>query len=153
MSPINVWGPSTWKLFHVIIENVKEEHFHNIYKDLFFFIKQICLYLPCPECSVDATLFWNNINLSHLKTKEDMKRVLYIFHNHVNKKTRKSLYSFSNMNQYKQYNIVNVFNHFITVYNTNGNMKLMADSLQRKLLVNKLSIWIKKNHIYYNIPR
>ena len=50
------------------------------------------------------------------------------------------------MNAYQNLNIVNVFNNFVAVYNTKGNMKLLAESFQRVLIVKDLKRWLMNNH-------
>jgi hypothetical protein len=86
MSPPEVWGPPIWTLFHTLIERINEKYYHLIYQQLFNIIKQICNYLPCPECSTDATIFLSKIKIQNLNTKSNFKNMMYLFHNYVNKK-------------------------------------------------------------------
>jgi len=71
--------------------------------------------------------------------------MVYIFHNYVNAKKRKRLYNYSDLGVYKNYNIVNVFNRFISVYHTRGNMKLLAESFQRQNIIKNIRAWFIKN--------
>jgi hypothetical protein len=145
MSPPEVWGPPIWTLFHVLAEKINEHAYPFFMSQLFQVIKMICSALPCPECTQDATIFLSKIKLQDLKTKNDFKNMIYIFHNHVNVKKRKHLYNYSNLEIYKKYNIIHVFNRFISVYHTRGNMNLLAESFRRQLIVKNVKNWFSNN--------
>ena len=145
MSPPEVWGPPIWTLFHVLAEKINERAYPFYAGQLFSVIKNICSALPCPECTNDASIFLRKIKIQDLKTKTDFKNMVYIFHNYVNAKKRKRLYNYSDLGVYKNYNIVNVFNRFISVYHTRGNMKLLAESFQRQNIIKNIRAWFIKN--------
>ena len=145
MSPPEVWGPPIWTLFHVLAEKINERAYPFYAGQLFSVIKNICSALPCPECTSDASIFLGKIKIQDLKTKNDFKNMVYLFHNYVNAKKRKRLYNYSSLDIYKNYNIVNVFNRFISVYHTRGNMKLLAESFQRQNIIKNLRAWFSKN--------
>ena len=151
MSPPEVWGPSIWRLFHTLAENINDNVYKYIYPQLFFQIQRICKFLPCPECSKDASIFLAKVKLSDLKTKTDFINILYLFHNYVNAKKKKPLFNYSNINIYKNYRIIYVVNNFIAVYNTKGNMKLIAESFQRQFIIKDFKNWII-NNIKFFIP-
>jgi len=145
MSPPEVWGPAVWRLFHMLSEKISDEAYHHIGGQLFYFISKICKFLPCPECSADASRFLAKIKMSNLKTKLDLKNTMYLFHNYVNIKKRKSLFNYGNINLYKNYRIMPIINNFFIHYNTKGNMKLLSDSFQRQFVVNQFKTWIMTN--------
>jgi len=145
MPPIELWGPATWTLFHVLAEKVNEHMYPRIAGQLFDVIKRICSGLPCPECAQDATIFLAKIKVHELKTKMDFKNMIYVFHNYVNTKKRKPLFKYINLEVYKTYNIVYVFNKFISFYHTKGNMRLLAESFQRQLIVKNVREWFTRN--------
>ena len=151
MPPIELWGPATWTLFHVLAEKVNEHMYPRIAGQLFDVIKRICSALPCPECAQDATIFLAKIKVHELKTKVDFKNMIYMFHNYVNSKKRKPLFKYINLEVYKRYNIVSVFNRFISFYHTKGNMRLLAESFQRQLIVRNVREWFSRN-IFFFIP-
>ena len=148
MSPPEVWGPPVWALLHTMAEKMNESHVqHQVIKgDLFKFIKNICAFLPCPECSKDATLFLNRVKPSDIQTKQQLINMLYIFHNHVNMKKRRGLFNHENLYKYKTQNIISVLNNFAIAYNIKGNMKLMSDSFQRKRILSDFKNWILTNN-------
>jgi hypothetical protein len=149
MSPPEVWGPPIWTLFHVLAEKINEHMYPFYAGQLFNIVKQICSALPCPECTNDATIVLSKIKIQDLKTKEDFKKMIYIFHNYVNAKKRKPLYNYSSLEVYQKYNIINVFNRFISVYHTRGNMKLLAESFQRQNIIKHIKEWFSKNIIAF----
>ena len=132
MSPPEVWGPAIWTLFHVLTEKINDTAYNQISPQLFHFIVRICKFLPCPDCSTDASNFLAKIKLSDYKNKTDFKNLFYLFHNRVNAKKRKPLFNYGNINIYKNYNIIPVVNNFINNYQTKGNMKLLSESFQRQ---------------------
>ena len=145
MSPPEVWGPAVWRLFHVLSEKISDEAYHHIGGQLFYFISKICKFLPCPECSADATRFLAKIKMSNLKTKLDLKNTIYMFHNYVNMKKRKPLFNYGNINLYKNYRIMPIINNFFIHYNTKGNMKLLSESFQRQFIINQFKTWVMTN--------
>jgi hypothetical protein len=149
MSPPEVWGPPIWTFFHTLAEKVNEEYFLTIRSSLFFYIKRICNFLPCPDCSQHANRFLAKVDITKIKNKLDFKNMLYVFHNTVNKRKRKPLFSYVNIERYKNYNVGSTFNHFVSVYHTKGNMNLIAESFQRNLLVKDLKGWLISNHKYF----
>ena len=141
----NVWGPPTWILFHTLIAKLTDDGFNTIGLQLFNYIKRICNNLPCPDCAQHATQFLSRVNMATIKTKEDLRNTMYIFHNMVNKRKNKPMYHVNDLEKYKSNNSVEKYNHFITHFKTKGNMKLLADSFQRKLLVNDFKKWLMTN--------
>jgi len=153
MSPPEVWGPAVWTLFHTLTEKVNEHAYPFIKHQLFGQIRRICGFLPCPECSADATNFLVKININDLKTKVDFRNTFYLFHNMVNAKKRKPLFNYSNISSYNSYNIVHVVNNFISKYNTKGNMKLIAESFQRKIVLGEFKSWFIKTILAFTPPQ
>ena len=61
---------------------------------------------------------------------------MFIFHNAVNRRKNKSTFKIDDVaSTYANNNPVVAFNNFVRVYHTRGNMKLLADSFQRKIIV------------------
>jgi hypothetical protein len=72
--------------------------------------------------------------------------MLYVFHNSVNKRKNKPLFDYIQISKYKRKNVYSTFNHFESVYHTKGNMNLIAESFQRKILISELKTWLIKNY-------
>jgi hypothetical protein len=145
-----IWGPPIWTLFHTLAEKIKESEFNKLIPDLFGLIKRICGFLPCPDCSQHATHFLGKISLSQIQNKTDFKNMLYLFHNMVNARKKKPLFNYANIHNYNNIPITPAFNNFIAVYKTKGNMKLLAESFQRKLIIQDLRQWLTANINSFN---
>ena len=72
-------------------------------------------------------------------------KVLYVLHNHVNKRKNKLLFKLEGLSLYDNKNIIQVYNQFIMVYNTRGNMKLLTDTFQRQMLTTEFKKWLMTN--------
>lgn len=152
MSPKD-WGPAIWYFFHCLVENIKDDSFHVIGIKCFQLIRQICKILPCQTCSNHASYFLNTIKLSQIKSKNDLKSIIYIFHNYVNKKNNKPLFHIYDLDMYKNTNLINAYNNFVSVYQTKGNMKLMADSFARNNILKVVKQFITTNANYFTLIR
>jgi len=141
MSPPEVWGPAVWILFHTLIEKMNPDVYPYVIRSMFGAIVRICRFLPCPDCSRDASNFLAKINLKDYKTKDEFKNMMYLFHNWVNAKKRKPLFNYAKINMYANLHLPLVINNFIAKYNTKGNMKLLAESFQRSLVVKDFINW------------
>ena len=141
----SVWGPPTWILFHTLTEKLSDEGFNNVGLSLFNYIKRICNNLPCPDCAQHATQFLSKVNISNIKSKTDLKNLIYIFHNMVNKRKNKPMYNVNDLEKYKNINTIEKYNNFVAHFKTKGNMKLLADSFQRRILLNDFKKWMMFN--------
>jgi hypothetical protein len=144
MPPPEVWGPAVWTLFHTLAEKINVNAYPAVFPSLFNMIIKISKFLPCPECSNDASIFLAKVKVSELKTKESLKAMLCIFHNTVNAKKRKPIFSYSNIGVYGKYNLIRVINNFISQYQTKGNMKLLTESFQRQFIIKDFKNWFLK---------
>jgi len=144
MSP-NQWGPPTWIFMHTLAEKVKEDHFHIIGPQIIANLMQICFNLPCPDCADHSREFWSKVNVRNLKSKTDLKNLLYVFHNCVNKRKNNRPLKYENLNLYSSKSLVDTFNQFARNFNTKGNMKLLTESFHRGRLLTSLKGWLIAN--------
>jgi hypothetical protein len=145
MSPKH-WGPPIWALFHTMAEKIKEENYTEMYPQIFNWIKQICLNLPCPDCANHASQFLKRVDLKTIRTKAELKMMLFVFHNMVNNKKGYAIYKAEDLDKYREYRLPAVFQIFATSYNMRlGNLKLMSDSMARRQTIIGLSQWFKTN--------
>ena len=140
-----VWGPPIWALFHTLAEKIKEEEFNQVFPPLFHYIKRISAYLPCPECAGHATQYFSKIKPTQITNKKDFKNMLYIFHNMVNVRKKKPLFNYADTEKYKNNNIGELYNRFINVYNTKGNMQMLNESFQRQFVIKDFKKWLINN--------
>lgn len=140
------WGPPIWTLLHTLAEKIHEDKYAEFGPQLLGHIRRICRYLPCPDCSDHATAFLAKLKPNGLKRKIDLINVLYIMHNVVNKRKNKLMFVPDVLEQYKTKNIIQVYNHFATVYKTKGNMRLLTDTFQRQIIVRDFKRWLLTNN-------
>jgi hypothetical protein len=145
MPPPHIWGPPTWTFIHTLVEKINEDDFNKLFPQLFNKIKQICSFLPCPECSMHAKMNLGKIKTHEIKTKTDLINMMYLFHNMVNVMKKKGLYNYADMSKYKNINIAVAFNNFVNVYHTKGDMKQLSETFQRQLVINDLRKWLLHN--------
>lgn len=144
------WGPPIWTLFHTLTEKINEESYSNIGLELFGFIKQICNYLPCPECAGHATRFLSGVKLETVSTKEGLRKIIFVLHQNVNMRKMKKSFAYDDLVTYKSRNIINVVNNFINCFkSTTGNMKLLTEGFQRQIIIKNFRKWFLKNFKYF----
>jgi hypothetical protein len=140
-----IWGPPIWNFYHGLVANINEESYSKYGYEMFSFIKQMSAFLPCPECSQHATEFLSKVRQNHINTKKDLIKIIYLFHNSVNVRKNKPVFDFNNLNKYENANIAQLFNNFILYYNTKGNMRLLTESMHRRMVIQKFSGWLYTN--------
>jgi len=152
MPPPSEWGPLTWNMIHALAANVKPQFFPQIYGPLIQLIISICSHLPCPDCTRDAMSFWaKHVNIQNIKTKDDLNQVLFVFHNHVNRRTNRPIANPSILEKYKTMNIINVFVHFASKFHTDGNMKLISDAFHRRRFIVNMRKWILTHLNFFSV--
>ncbi len=147
-----VWGEPTWFFLHAIAHKVKDESFNKIRVDLLKNIYTVCCNLPCPTCSQHAKQYLDSINFNAIATKEQLKLMLFTFHNSVN--TRKSMPMFPVEKLDEKYSMAitsKIFNNFIVHFNdTYRSPGMIADDLYRKQISKGLIEWFRNNSMYFD---
>lgn len=119
------WGNITWYLFHGLAEKIKENKFLENKNLLIKILKSVCENLPCPECSQHATRMLNDINFENIKSREEFKKFIFKFHNIVNMKLNKKLFTEEELIKYKSINMSIIFNNFFKIYSINNRSEKM----------------------------
>ena len=144
------WGEPTWILFHTLAEKVNENTFSQIRIELLNTIYSICANLPCPDCAEHATAYLNGINFKTIQTKEQLKYMLYSFHNTVNAKKGVELFPIANLDKYAQMNLINVIYTFIPFLQDKSNsIRMIANDFHRTRMVSQLKIWFNTYISYF----
>jgi len=144
--PKMIWGKPTWTLLHCLAEKVKADEFIKLRDQLMQQIYVICTNLPCPYCANHAKIYLNKINFKTINSKDELKYMLYLFHNTVNKDKNYELANESILNIYAQHSIIPVFNEFIRHFSDkNKGNKLIAGSLFRHGITMNLRKWFNEN--------
>jgi len=148
---IDDWGPATWYLMHTLAEKVKEDEFTKIKNDFIDIILNICSSLPCPECAEHARNIMKNLNKNKIVTKENLKIMLFTFHNNVNKRLRKPLYTNELLDaKYKSANTQKIVINFINTWKIpNPNPKLITHNFHKNKTLNKFIEWWRINNTFF----
>ena len=143
------WGPPIWTLFHTIIEHASEEEFAQVGQNLYNYISRICYLLPCPECQTHAKKYLSNQRVD-TTSKTILREFVHKFHNMVNRHKKRDEPPITILLQYKDKNLAEVYNNFTTVFSSRGNIRMLADTMQRNMLMREFKGWLLVNkHIFY----
>lgn len=144
------WGEATWMFFHTLAEKIKDEHYDEEKENILTKIKTICSLLPCPDCRQHARIYMSKISIRHVSTKNSLKKMLFDFHNNVNKRTRKTVQKIEYLEIYENKNFKNVFIEFIREFSKPVmNMRFMNDNLKRNIEMKNIISYIE--NVYFKI--
>jgi hypothetical protein len=146
------WGAPTWFLFHTLAEKIKTEAFSFLKTELLNMIYLICVNLPCPDCAAHAKGYLNGINFNTIQTKEDLKKMLFVFHNSVNEMKKFPIFSYENLtDKYKRAITNNMVSNFTSRFRAKtNNMKLLSSELQRTNVIQKFTTWFSARSQYFD---
>ena len=147
-----IWGNATWTFMHTLVHKIKPEYFNKLIGDILALIVRICNTLPCPICKQHAVHYINNVNFKTIKTQEDLKDMLFHFHNNVNSKKNMALFPRSQLDsKYEVSNLIQSINYFVANYRLRAfNMQTIANKAQRDSLIQHVKDWYNKNSQYFN---
>jgi hypothetical protein len=140
------WGGITWVFLHTLSYKVHPEHYQQIKVMLWSHIKQLCSNLPCPDCATHASQYLKNIAVP--ETKERLIRVLVDFHNVVNQKLSKPLFSIQDMDKYNTVNLTIAFYACKRVISVQPyNPRLMMNKIITQNTLNKFQVWLQQQRM------
>jgi hypothetical protein len=147
------WGAPTWTYLHTMAEKVKESSFPAIRKEMYRVIYMICTNLPCSMCSNHAKEYLNKINVQSIQTKQDLKNMLFVFHNEVNKRKGFAIFPNSNLDdKYSTGNYRAIANNFMIFYQEKSrNKHFIADEMYRQRVVSQVKQWIIENIEHFDL--
>ena len=150
--PRNLWGPAIWYMLHTTAEKIKEESFSILKNDLFSHIISICSNLPCPNCSMHATTYLKKVDFSKINTKEDLKRMLFLFHNDVNKRLGKEEFTYSELNgKYSRGDYSKILNVFFKYFeDKHRTVHMLSNDMFTQRVSRKIRQWILNNRQHFD---
>jgi secreted Zn-dependent insulinase-like peptidase len=94
----------------------------------------------------------NGINYKTIQTKEQLKYMLYSFHNTVNIKKGYSIFSISELdNKYSQMNLLQVIYKFMPYFQDKSkSIRMIANDFHRSRLAEQLKKWFNNNIRYFD---
>ena len=148
-----LWGEPTWLLFHVLSYKIKEESFSVIREELLGYVYAICCNLPCPVCAEHAKTYMQGINFATIRTKEDFKKMMFVFHNVVNQRKGYALFDYAEFDSKYSNAVTNrIIQNFMYFFeDRKRGFKLVASDLYRKQLIERLKSWFNAN-IHHFLP-
>ncbi len=150
MVSTNIWGPPTWILLHSIVEQIKNPDYNYYKLTICNIIKNICVNVPCQVSSQTSRFFLNNVNSNTLQNLHDIKVMLYLFHNFVNKNNKKAIFNFSDTKKYKDVNLSLAFGLFRNLHLNNLNLKNYVNHNKMVIIINDINNFILENIVYYD---
>jgi len=146
------WGEPTWFLFHTMAEKVKDEYFQSIRYELLNIIVLICKNLPCPDCANYASEYMKKVDFNSISTKQDLKLMLFQFHNVVNQKKQFPLFSIVDLDsKYFNADLVNIIQIFIFHFQDKSHsIRMIANDMYRSRIADQLKVWFNNNIQYFN---
>jgi len=142
-----LWGPPTWFLLHTLSCKIYEDRFAALSNDILKLIYMICTNLPCPDCANHAKTYLDGINFNAIQTKEDLKKMLFNFHNTVNQRKGYPIFSYTDYTtKYSKAITTNIIENFMHYFSDRTRSpKLMASDFQRTHIVKYLRTWFQSN--------
>jgi hypothetical protein len=145
------WGEPTWFLFHTLAAKVKDEHFQSIRLELLNVIVTICKNLPCPDCANHASEYMKKVDFNSIRTKQDLKLMLFQFHNVVNQKKQYPMFSINELeSKYSNANLANIIQIFMFYFQDKSHsIRMIANDLYRSRIADQLKVWFNNNIQYF----
>jgi len=146
------WGEPTWFLFHTMAEKIKDENFGALRLNILNTISLICNNLPCPDCANHATEYMKKINLYSIQNKQDLKLMLFQFHNAVNQRKGFPLFSVDDLDaKYSSAITINIVQNFMHFFqDKHYSIRMIANDMHRKRVAELLKTWFNENIQYFN---
>jgi hypothetical protein len=91
--------------------------------------------------------------MATIRTKEQLKIMLFTFHNVVNKKKGYPIFSYSECEEkYPKAITMNMIHNFMPFFKDKArSLKLMASDFQKRYTVKMLEEWFKKNISFFDM--
>jgi hypothetical protein len=143
------WGAPTWTLLHTLAEKIGDAEMNNLTfrTDFLNLIFSICTNLPCPSCAEHAKQTLNKLNYRAIRTRRDLKTMLFEFHNAVN--ARKGYRQFTREELDEKYargnlpEIIYTFFHFYK--DKTRNQRYLATEMFRDRVIQRMQEWFVEN--------
>jgi hypothetical protein len=143
------WGNIVWFLFHTLVYKLNNEaHIGKLLEQII----SICHNLPCEDCTKHASNILKTINISDIKTRSDIIKLMLDFHNIINKRLGKDEYTIEQYNkQYSRGITGKIITQFIiTMQHNNYNERGMLHAFKRKQCLNRFIKYINEYKCNYN---
>jgi hypothetical protein len=128
------WGPTVWKIIHIISEQLGKNTNTIMQKDEMTYYKafqrKIYYILPCKICREHYKEQYKNIkDIEYTNFKTYSKTFYLNLHNEINLRNSINQYTFQDLDIYKQYtkdDLDKIITEFTTLYRKYTNLKYIA---------------------------
>lgn len=104
-----VWGPATWDAMHHFAFAYPEKPSKERAEQMTTFLESICGNLPCPQCGVHCSVYMVQ-NPPAVESRGALIKWVIDFHNNVNERTGKRVYSYEEVEELQRAKFYNLPN-------------------------------------------
>ena len=142
-----MWGPPTWFFLHALCEKIHPNHYVLIKEPLWNKLKELCANLPCPDCANHASEYLKSINYKMIQTKEQLKNVLFSFHNMVNAKKDMPIFPRELLeSKYRNMEFIPTIYTFMEHFqDKHKSIRMIANDFYRARVAEQMKIWLNAN--------
>lgn len=128
------WGPTLWKIIHIVSEQLGKNTNIIMQKDEMTYYKafqrKIYYILPCKICREHYKEYMKNIkDIEYSDFKKDSKTFYLNLHNELNLRNSTNQFRFEELDTYKEYtkdDLNKILTEFTTLYRKYTNLKYIA---------------------------
>lgn len=148
-----LWGAPTWALLHTLAEKIHPTSFSSKGNELLNVINIICNNLPCPTCAKHASEYMRGINFNAIQSKEQLKKMLFQFHNEVNKRKGYPLFPESELEPtYSKAQIIPILENFMVHFeDKHYAFKMLTEDFHRGIASKQLKNWFRANLQHFKL--
>ena len=153
MVSAEVWGPVVWTFLHTLAAKLKEDSFPVIRADIVGLIKTVCHEIPCPNCQEHASEYMSKVYWDRIKCKKDLITMLWEFHNIVNMRLRKPLFSLEDCEaRYQKAMTSRVFAAVVGAlsHERQGVVGTLGSKVARRGAIAKISTYLTNNSAHFD---
>lgn len=146
------WGAPTWMFFHTFAEKINDEFYRKHTPYILGLFKQICSALPCPTCQVHATQYMSRIHVRSVLTKDQFKEMLWTFHNTVNRRLKKPVFTKDQMQMYQRIHLPKIMKYFRDQMYRNWTLnRAFNDQMYRRRVTQELVRFVYSNRGHFQV--
>ena len=145
------WGQAAWTFMHVLACKIKQKEFQAQKEAIINIIRGICSNVPCPSCRSHAEVQMKQLNPGSIRSKNDLIDMLMDFHNKVNIRTQKRLFTKGEMKIYETMSTGVVVQKFLAIwYSGSSTPRLMMDTFARVNFLHSIQKYFDDHHMAYD---
>tara|TARA_Y100000310_G_scaffold277838_1_gene295891 strand:- start:240 stop:692 length:453 start_codon:yes stop_codon:yes gene_type:complete len=144
-----LWATPTWYFFHTFAEKIQGNFYRANSWKCFSIIKHVCHNLPCGYCRSHAVRWVSSIHPRDVSTREDLKFVLFTFHNDVNRRLGKRIFKYDELKIYRRANTRKLFQYFFQQFNRTYMSGRDFSGWRRNTATNKVQSFLNRNRRWF----